>query len=89
MTVDEKILDKCISNIIDCISKKWLEQTGIEKIDDVFDRKWLIEWFKHGCPVHQESFYFKTQKIAKIAFEDILSKEEFLVLLDQSDVEVS
>ena len=85
MSVDEKILDRCMSNILDHISAGRLKKTGIEKLEDVFDRRWLIEWFKQGCPVMKDSYYYKKQKLAKIAYESILEEEEFLVVLDESD----
>ncbi len=55
MNVDEKVFDRCLGNILDCISDHKLQELGIESIDELFDREWLVEWFKHGCPTNKKS----------------------------------
>ena len=86
MKINEKIFDRCISNILDCISARRLEELGIKNLDEVFNRRWLIDWFKHGCPVNKKSHYCRRQFLAKQAFSEILEEKNFLICLDKNDI---
>ena len=87
MKVKEDIFDRCLANILDCVSDHKLQELGIENLYEVYDRDWLLNWFKHGCPVNKNSYYYSRQLLAKQAFSDIMKDRKFNIYLDDEDLE--
>ena len=86
MNINEKVFDRCLANVLDCVTDHKLQELGIESLYDVFNREWLVDWFKHGCPVNKKSYHYKQQLLAKQAFSEILKERDFLIFLDEDDV---
>ena len=87
MKPNEEIFDRCLANILDCVSDYKLQELGVESLYEIYDRTWLLNWFKHGCPVNKNSYYYNRQFLAKQTFSDILKGEKFDIYLDETDLE--
>ena len=87
MGVKERVFDRCLANILDCVTDHKLQELGIESLYEVYNRDWLLNWFKHGCPVNKNSYYYNQQLLAKQLFSDVLNDREFNIYLDDDDLE--
>ena len=71
-------LDRLIEMTFEAIALPRLQESKLNSLDDIFDKSWLREWLKHGCPVEKNSHYVKQQELAKEVFADILQEREFV-----------
>ncbi len=83
----EEIFDRCLGNILDCVTDHKLKELGIESLYEIYDRNWLLGWLKHGCPVNKGSYYYNQQLLAKKTFSEILEERKFEIYLDDKDIE--